>query len=304
MGIKAMLNRNKATKLYYSKLSDLYYCLLTIISPVLNTKARYKKVFGKELNLAQPETLNEKILWLKLNRYIKDPLVINCADKYQVREYVEKCGYGHILNELYNVYDSPEEILWDELPNRFVIKWNYGAGMNIICTDKSKMDRGEVFAQLRKWRKIKYWLPYSEMQYKYTPKRIICERYICGLNGRLPVDYKIYCFNGKPLYIGNFIERNIEAHTIVRGYFDTQWNHIPICKNEIDITKFPKPEHLEEMIEIAAKLSAPFPFVRVDLYEAECKVIFGELTFTPTGGMATYYTEAVEKKYGEFISID
>lgn len=170
--------KNKDIMKIYRWLVDLKFSLLTIISPTLSTKIRYKQEFGKELDLNNPKTLNEKILWLKLNRYMKDPLVIQCADKYRVREYVTQCGCGEILNDLIGVYEKAEDVPWDSLPNQFVLKWNFGAGMNIICTDKNAMNKRKVIKQLKKWGKSKYWLPYAEMQYKYAKKKIICERLI------------------------------------------------------------------------------------------------------------------------------
>lgn len=173
-----MLKSNPTVLKIYSKILRIYYCGLTLISPTLNTKARYRQTFKRRLPLENPQTLNEKILWLKLNRYMKDPLVIQCADKYAVRSYVEECGCGDILNELYAVYDSVDEIVWEDLPQQFALKWNFGAGKNVICADKSQLDKDAVLRQLRKWGKDRCWLPHSEMQYKYIPKKIICERFI------------------------------------------------------------------------------------------------------------------------------
>lgn len=155
---------------------NCFYRICTIISPTLNSAVIYWKTFHRHLNLENPRTYNEKLMWLKIKLYSKDPLVIKCADKYRVREYVMECGCGDILNELYGVYDSVDEIPWDDLPKQFVLKWNFGAGMNVICCDKSKMDKEKVFRQMKKWGRNRYWLTYSEMQYKYIPKKIICER--------------------------------------------------------------------------------------------------------------------------------
>ena len=113
---------------------------LTVISPRLNTEIVYFFKFKKRINLNEPRTLDEKIQWLKLNAYNKNPLVTQCADKYAVRDYVKSCGCSEILNDLYGVYDSVDEIKWDELPEKFVIKWNFGCGQNLICFDKSKLN--------------------------------------------------------------------------------------------------------------------------------------------------------------------
>ena len=151
----------KKNKMLYNICLDIrkgIYCTATLLSPELNTRLHFREKFGRKLNLNHPNTFNEKLLWLKLKRYNNDPLVIQCADKYRVREYVEQCGCGHILNELYDVYDSAEEISWEKLPSQFVLKWNFGAGMNIVCSDKSKLNQDEVIGQLKRWGKCKYWL--------------------------------------------------------------------------------------------------------------------------------------------------
>ena len=153
-----------------SWLSRTYYSTLTLISPKLNTQARYRQAFGKRLNLTSPKTFNEKLLWLKLYRYNKDPLVAKCADKYAVREYIKDAGCEHILNELYAAYDSPKEVPWSTLPERFVLKWNFGAGMNVVCKNKNELDIKATTKKLKKWQKSKCWLWFSEIQYKYAPK--------------------------------------------------------------------------------------------------------------------------------------
>jgi len=160
----------------YHRLYEFFFRMLCVINPEWNAKLRYKTVFNKMPNLDDPQTWHEKINWLKLYRYNDDPLVVKCADKYLVRDYVKECGCGDILNELYGVYDSPEDINWDELPNRFVMKWNFGAGYNFICTDKSKENKEDVIALFKKWGKEKYWLSHAEMHYSLIDKKIICER--------------------------------------------------------------------------------------------------------------------------------
>lgn len=276
---------------------------LSVVSPALSSKYQYRRKFQKKLNLRDPQTLNEKLMWLKLNRYSSDNVVKVCADKYAVREYLENLGYGYLLNEQVAAWDSVDEIDWDALPDRFALKCNHGCGYNIICSDKATFDVEKAKTKLRTWMNDEYWQVHAELNYKGIHKKIICEKYITGKDGKLPVDYKFYCFNGEPLYIGNFIERDLDAHTIIRGYFDTDWNHINICKTEIDVSKFPKPDHLEEMIKLARELSKPFPFVRMDFYESDDKVIFGEFTFTPTGCLGTYYTEEADLKYGQILRL-
>lgn len=177
------MNIKRVVKGIESRTVHLIAPICTRISPMLNTRLLYRYLFGKKLDLDNPKTLNEKILWLKFNDYRNNPLVEQCADKYKVREYVKECGLEDILVELYGVYKTADEIPWDSLPNQFVLKWNFGAGYNIVCTDKAKMDKETVISQMKKWGKEKYWLPYSEMQYKNYPKLIICEELLNAKEG-------------------------------------------------------------------------------------------------------------------------
>ena len=182
-----------------TKLASYYRKGLTLISPLLNTKAIYRERFGKRLDLNHPETLNEKTLWLKFNTYWNNPLVKQCADKYRVREYVKEAGCEDILCNLIGAYKRPGDIDWDELPDQFALKLNIGCGYNYIVTDKAKEDRQIVFAKMFRWlkRAPKAWLGYSEMQYKDVDPVILIEEYLGGPNGELPEDYKFYCINGK-----------------------------------------------------------------------------------------------------------
>ena len=171
--------------------------LLAPISPVLCSRWRFRRTFGRPLDLRTPRTLNEKLMWLKLRRYGSDPLVTRCADKYAVRDYVESCGCGDILNELYGAWDRPRDIPWDALPHAFVLKCNHGCGYNILCPDKSTLDREAAVRTLNKWLRHDFWRDFAELQYRPIPKKIVCERFL-GHGDDLP-DYKIYCFHGLSL---------------------------------------------------------------------------------------------------------
>ena len=277
---------------------------MSLTDPEKVSKIRYREVFGAELDLENPKTFNEKLMWLKLKKYANDPLVSQCSDKYAVREYVEKCGLGETLNGLIGVWDKAEDIEWEKLPNRFAIKCNHGCGYNLICQDKTKFDTKKATDQLNAWMKDDFWMEYAEVHYKTIPKKIICEEYLEGKGNALPVDFKIYCFNGKPEYIGNFIERDIVTDEILRGYFDLDWNPSPVFKGEMQPELFERPVTLEKMLEYAEILAKPFPFVRVDFYEVDGKIYFGELTFTPTGCLATYYTDEAQIKLGELLNVN
>ena len=304
--IKKLLKKNplifaahqKYQKWKFDKVSQL-----SLTDPEKVSKIRYKNIFGTEPDLENPKTFNEKLLWLKLNKYADDPLVSQCSDKYAVREYVEQCGLGHTLNDLIGAWDDASEINWDSLPQRFAIKCNHGCGYNLICQDKSKFDTKKATEQLNQWMQEEFWKEYAEVHYRTIPKKIICEKYLEGKGNALPVDFKIYCFRGKPEYIGNFIERDIVTDDILRGYFDLDWNPSPVFKGEMQPELFERPKTLETMLEYAKILAKPFPFVRVDFYEVDGKIYFGELTFTPTGCLATYYTDEAQQKLGELLDV-
>lgn len=305
--VKALLKRNQYINQAHQKWQKIKFQMISqmsVVSPVMVSKIRYKNIFGRKLDLHNPKTFNEKLMWIKLNQYASDSLVSQCSDKYAVREYVEKCGLGETLNGLIGVWDKVEDIEWEKLPNRFAIKCNHGCGYNLICQDKLKFDIPEAAEQLRKWMKDDFWKEYAEVHYKKIPKKIICEEYLEGKGNALPVDFKIYCFNGKPVYIGNFIERDIVTDKILRGYFDLEWNPSPVFRYEMQTELFERPKQLEKMLEYAEILAKPFPFVRVDFYEVDGKIYFGELTFTPTGCLATYYTDKAQMELGELLNVN
>lgn len=282
------------------------YCFNTInrgllkICPKLYSKFNYKMTLGKKLNLKKPSEFNEKLMWLKFNKYKNNPLITQCADKYRVREYVEKCNCKEILNPLIGVYDKIEEINWNELPQKFAIKCNHGAGYNIICTDKNKLDIQDCKKKLKKWLKEDYSKIAGEIQYKKIKRKIICEKYIDMGEKKLPTDYKIYCFNGKAKVILVMNDRDTK---VTREFYNEKWEriHLRDYEGSPDVPT-DKPNNLEEMLKYAEILSNPFEFVRVDLYDVNGKVIFGELTFTPTGCMAKYTDEA-SKMMGDWIEL-
>lgn len=267
-------------------LIDKFYMLLTIISPKLNTKVHYKRVFGKRLDLNNPTTLNEKILWLKLNTYYKNPLVTQCADKYAVRRYVTRCGCPEILNEIYGVYESVEEINWNHLPRQFVIKSNYGWGHNIVCRDKKVLNIDKEKRRIEKWGKSHFHLLYSEMQYADIKRNIIVERLLGNAQGQLD-DYKLYCFSGKPLYAMVCVGRG-QGHP--KFYYVDKDGQLmrEMSRDGLETAEgfmYEKPKGWHLLFHYAEILSKPFPFVRTDFYLVDENVYFGELTFTPSAGL-------------------
>ena len=293
---------------HYNWYSRWFKRCLSLISPELNTRVVYRMKFKKSIDLENPKTLDEKIQWLKLNTYRNNPLVNQCADKYRVRDYVAECGCGEILNELYGVYDNVDEVPWSNLPNQFVLKWNFGCGQNLIVKDKSKLDIQAAKKKLKKWYGIRntFYLTYSELQYRGIPPKLICEKLIETEDGSLPVDYKLYCFNGVPHCVLVCSKRGEMAHGAEFYFFDRDWNLLRYNKRGKDAPSdftLPKPEGIELVFDYAAKLSKPFPFVRADFYLENGEVTFGELTFTPCGGFDVNRLPEMQLKFGEMVNL-
>ena len=264
---------------------------LSTVAPVYATKRLYKKTLGMKLDLKNPKSLNEKEQYLKLNTYYKNPLVTECCDKYLVRNYIKRAGCEEILNDLLGVWSSPDEIDFDALPNQFVLKCNHGCGYNIICRDKSKLNVDETKKKLAAWLKQDYWKLYAETQYKFINKKIIAEKFIKTQDNTVPEDYKFFCVNGVPECVMLCTERATGKPKYF--YFDRQLQYHPEffylkpTEEEMqldDAIKSKIPQNIDVMFDYAEKLAKPFPFVRVDFYHADNKVIFGELTFLSSGG--------------------
>ena len=291
-------------------IARIFKSFLTLISPKLNTRIIYRIKFKKSINLKNPKTIDEKIQWLKFNDYYKNELVKKCADKFAVREYIEQSGYPEILNPLIGVYDKVEDIPWDTLPTKFVLKWNYGSGMNIICANKSQLDKKTTISKLKKWYRQRktFYLQYSELQYKDVTTKLICEKFIETDSGELPLDYKFYCFNGKAEYVMICYNRNSSEGSKVKYYFfNRNWklqriNHDGKAASEN--FSIPKPEGIEKLFEYADKLSKPFPFVRADFYLEKGKPIFGELTFTPAGGFDNNRLPETQILMGDLLKLE
>lgn len=278
--------------------------ILSTISPRLVSHLLYFKTFKQVLNLKNPKTFNEKLMWLKLNTYYNNPLVTQCADKYLVRQYVKDLGCGEILNDLIGVWDSEEEIQWDSLPNKFAIKCNHGCGYNIICNDKSKLDITKAQKTLSSWLSEDFWKISAEVNYKYIPKKIICEKFIESKEGLLPPDFKFYCFNGKALFVMVCLER--EKGKTRYYYFNKDWEMLNYSSDAKEIPEEllnKKPKGMDEMFEYANKLAGPFPFVRVDFYLNDGKVLFGELTFSPARALDNEIFPQTDLMLGKLINL-
>jgi hypothetical protein len=266
------------------------------ISDEVYITVRFKKVFRREINLLHPCTYNEKIQCLKL--YNHDPLMTKLADKYEVRRYVAERGFAHTLNELYGVYERTADINLESLPDQFVMKATHGSGWNILCPDKNSFDWNAARRQLDQWLRMDYSSLGKEWAYKNIRPRIVVERYL----GYQINDYKFSCFNGVPRYIGVDIDRLIHHK---RNIYDTNWNLLPINMNydNFDSSRVPKPHSLPELLEVAAGLARGLPFVRVDLYEVEGRVYFGEMTLYPSAGLQRFTPVTIDDEWGRLFDV-
>lgn len=272
--------------------------------PVQCIKLHYLISFKRRIDFNNLITLNEKIQWLKLNELHKD-IYTKCADKYKVREYVKSKGCGDILNELYETYSDVREIDYNQLPQRFALKCNHGAGYNIICADKGKLDRDNTSYLLNKWMNQDFSSLSVEPQYKKIERKIICEKYIENINGGFPDDYKFYCFNGEPYTV--MVCKGRESGTPKFYYFDMEWKFLPFSTDSVEALKnfyhIDKPDGFDKMIKYARELSSDFKFVRTDFYLLNGKVLFGELTFTPSAGFDTDRLEETDKDLGDKLHL-
>ncbi|MGX6971060.1 ATP-grasp fold amidoligase family protein [Vagococcus bubulae] len=285
-------------------LKTINYHILSDISPTFATRLIYFRIFKRRLNLNPPHTLNEKIQWLKLNEYGNNELVTKCTDKLLVRDYVQRID-GNLLNELLFIYDDVDEIEWEKLPEKFVIKMNHGSGFNLICSDINNFDIGYAKEKLKLWKNEDFWKIYSELQYKHIKKKILIEKYIETQSGKLPNDYKIFCFHGKALCIMSCEER--ETGNTKFYYFNVKGELVPYNKSSVEAIENNLPIHLpenyEDMVAISEALSKPFKFVRVDLYSEDNQIIFGELTFTPGAGINKDRFEEIDLLLGKQLDL-
>lgn len=263
-------------------------------------KIQYRMATGKKLNISCPKTFNEKIQWLKI--YDRNPIYGIIADKYKVRKYIaEKVGEKYLV-PLLGVWDSPDEINIDELPNEFVLKNNHDSGGVFICKNKEEFQIDRIKRLLYKRMKTNYYDVSREWSYKNIERRIIAEKYLIDKKLGELRDYKFFCFAGEPKYVQVDFDR-FTNHK--RNIYDLDWNFIDLkikCPN--DSKKIiERPIHFKEMLDVARKISADMPQLRVDLYEVDGRVYFGEATVYHGGGFEEFTPSYFELEWGKLIDL-
>lgn len=273
--------------------------LLYKINPRLDLEILFRLKLGYKLNLDNPITFNKKIQWIKL--YDKNPLMAKCCDKYAVREYVEDMGCGDILNKLLWQGFNPEEIPFDSLPNKFVIKVTHGSTFNIICRDKEKLNKAKTISKLKQWLNAKFIPCYGEWFYGVERPRVIVEKLLENHHMDELYDYKVFCFNGVPKLIDVHSGR-FGVHK--RNLYDINWNFLDNINFRYQHGHvIEKPEVLPELLDYAKKLSGPFILARVDFFIVNHQIYFGEITFTNGAGFSKITPHTFDIEMGSWLRL-
>ena len=262
-------------------------------------KILFKYLMGKECNFDNPQTYSEKLQWLKI--YDRNPLYTQLVDKYEVRKFIEeRIGSEHLIPCL-GVWNHFDEIDFNKLPNQFVLKCTHDSGGLVICKDKVSFDKKEAKRKIQNCLKRNYYLTGREWPYKNVPRKIIAEKYMEDETGQLR-DYKFYCFNGEPKII--MINSDREIGKTKADYFDMDFNWLDLKWGyEHALVKPSKPINFEKMKELAVVLSKNIPELRVDFYEVNNKIYFGELTFFDGSGFDKIEPKEWDKKIGAWIKL-
>ena len=269
----------------------------------LYLKLCYRAIFGRKLDLKNPKTYNEKLQWMKL--FDRNPLYRTLVDKYAVREYVaENVGQEYLIPMVGGPWNDPDEIDFDALPERFVLKCNHGSTTNILCKDKSCLDIPKAKAKLKKWLGMSWYWYGREWPYKDLTPCIYAESYMEDTQDGELRDYKFFCFDGKPRYMLLSTDRSDETKPTRGDFFDMDFNHMPFHKKHLNAEVCPdKPRNFEAMKVLAAKMSQGLPAVRIDLYDVNGKIYFGEYTFFSGSGFGPFHPDEWDEKLGELIPL-
>ncbi len=279
-----------------------YHGFFRWMSDKRNIMIKYKIRTGRKLNLDNPTRFNEKLQWLKL--YDRNPIYRQLVDKYSVREYISQELGEEFLVPLLGVWDNAKQIDFDKLPDQFVLKCNHDSGSVIICRDKDFFDSKKAVKSLnKKLKKTGFWYG-REWPYKNLKPRIIAEQYMECDNGEELIDYKFFCFSGEPKFV--YVSQGLSDHSTAHlSYVWLNWEQAPFCRTDFpQFDKLPeKPKTFEKMIEYSKLLAKNYPFARVDFYEINGQMYFGEITFYPGSGFTVFDPEEWDEKLGEWIDL-
>lgn len=273
-----------------------------VIPDKIILKRNFVKIMEKHLNLANPNTYNEKLQWLKL--YNRNPLYTTLVDKYAVKQYIaDKIGEQYVIPTL-GVWNKFDDVDFSKLPNQFVLKCTHDSGGLVICKEKCSLDMLAAKEKLNSSLKHNYYYNSCEWPYKNVPHRIIAEKYMEDEKDGELRDYKFYTFNGEPKYLLLATNRQSKDKPLCFDYFDMDFNHLNLTNhwhpnNECEVPH--KPLNFEKMKELAKILAKDIPHVRVDFYEVNGQIYFGEMTFFDMGGYLKLSPSSWEKEWGDLI---
>ena len=297
------INENKKENLFIKKVLRriLKLKIFNLLNDKIYLKLKFRVIMNSRLDLKNPQTFNEKLQWLKI--YDRKEKYIEMVDKYLVRDYIERKIGKEYLMPILGIYDKFEDINFEELPTKFVIKCNHDSGGLVICKDKKTLDIDKAREKINKCLNTNYYYSGREWPYKNIKPKIIIEKYMEDNKVHELIDYKIMCFNGEPLMLFTCSERFSEDGLKVT-FFDLDWNKLPFERHyKSSNYKIEKPVNYEKMLEFSKKLAENIPFVRVDWYEINGKLYFGELTFYPGSGLEEFTPVEWDYKIGELIKL-
>lgn len=295
------MKRNGTLNKVYFFLSKINYLNSKKISDVEYISRIYYENTGEKLNLKNPVSYNEKLQWLKL--YDRNPLYTVLVDKFEVRKFVtERIGEKYLV-KLYEVKEKFDDIRFELLPHKFVIKATHDSNSIIICTDKSKFDFIKSRKKLQSCLKLNYFYFSREWPYKNVKPKLICEEYLEDTSQGL-IDYKVFCFNGIPKFIQVHFDR-LKKHRV--NNYSTTWEYLDVQISNFSNDKhkaIPKPRKLNELLELASLLSRNLPQSRIDFYIVKNKIYFSEITLFHAGGMALIKPKSFNIELGRLIDLD
>lgn len=297
-----MANPNLKENKFKRALVSPFRGLVKACSKTAYVKYQYKYITHHKCNLKNPTRYTEKLQYLRLFVYPKDKLVVQCAGRAGVREYVKEKGFENTLIPIYGIFDRFDDIDFDKLPNQFVMKCTHACAFNFICYDKSNINKEELRKKFTKWLKTNYGKKTVELHYSHIKPQIIIEK-LLQEKGKLPIEYKIHVFNG--------VARSMYVVTS-RG-IDIRYNNYYIDWAPFDGSQFngwkktdyplERPSNWDDMVKMAEELAKPFPFVRVDLYDIDGKIYFSEMTFTPAKGTLILDDDQCDFEMGKWLDI-
>jgi hypothetical protein len=270
-----------------------------VIPDRLFVRLYHRLHIGRWPQVDSPVTFNEKLQWLKLNyRTSELPTLV---DKWEVRSFVESRVGPDVLIPVHGVFESVDDIDFEALPQRFVLKPSHGSGWVIICRDKAQLDLDLSRRKLRRWMRRNYYYHAREWAYRTVKPRIVCEELLLDENGAIPRDFKLFCFGGEPRFI-QVDSNRFSGHQ--RDFYDPDWNLMPMeMLYPSSGEELPRPGSLPEMLRAAASLSQGFPFCRVDFYAVRARIYFGELTFFPENGVGEFRPANYDTVFGDLLTL-